>query len=295
MRVDINLDEDQWVISSDFVDFKRDSDSALIVRFWEAGVQVQLAAGATGEFAIKRENEYDSEPLVRATAWDLVEGDDPHYVFSPSFSGVDLAALLGSGDDDVSNDEDFLIAHAEIKWLADGKKRRTNTNPVRIWNGIIKDTDGSPDLEPTPSDTWVAHGISQTIDSEGQSRARANIDAESPAGAQAKADQAQTNAIGSAVSTALAEIGSHNAAEDSHPDLRALITAAQTTADGASGAASTNQSDIVTINNLLANPEALANAMGLTSFADITAANASLSIGTPYFDQSLNRPNISTA
>ena len=80
-------------------------------------------------------------------------------------------------------------------------------------------------------------------------------DVETVAGAQAKADQAQANAIGSAVSTALAQIGSHDAAEDSHTDLRALISAAQTAADGASGSASANQSSIVALQALLASDD----------------------------------------
>lgn len=161
MLADIDLDlNDRWVSGPGtkdavrLVQFKRDTSSDLRVRFWSAGVQVELDEDAVGTFGIKKKGEYDSNALVLAEEWVKTgEGATTVYTFYPEFDGAALAALLGSGDDDVENDEDDLLGMCEVKWIVGGKKRRSQTVDALIDNDVLKDGDGGP---PSSSRLWAA-------------------------------------------------------------------------------------------------------------------------------------------
>ncbi|MES2923678.1 MAG: hypothetical protein V4819_19140, partial [Verrucomicrobiota bacterium] len=160
MRIDIDLDQNDRIISSPgvkdavrLIQFKRDTDGELTVRFWRRGVQTELAEDAAGFFGVKPAGEFDGELLVYSDEWTLTgEGDAAVYTFTPAFNGAALAALLGSGDGDVENDESSIMAMLEIKWVADGKKHRTQTVDVQIFNDVLKDIDMGPDVAPR----WAA-------------------------------------------------------------------------------------------------------------------------------------------
>lgn len=160
MRVDIDLDLNDRMVSGPgykdevrLLQFKRDTSAELEVRFWSAGVQTELPAGAAGSFGIKKKGEYDGVALVLASSWTKTgTGSATVYTFAPAFNGVALAALLGSGDDDVENDEDNYLGMCEIKWIADGRKHRTQTVDTLIDNDVLKDTDGVP---PAAGPIWA--------------------------------------------------------------------------------------------------------------------------------------------
>jgi hypothetical protein len=160
MRIDIDLTDDRIVSSPGVRDairllqFKRDTDGELAVRFWDSGVQVALAGDAVGFFGIKPAGEFDGALLVYANEWTKTgTGATTVYTFTPAFNGVALTDLLGSGDEDVENDETSILAMLEIKWIADGKKHRTQTVDTRIYNDVLKDLDGLPSAFPV---LWAA-------------------------------------------------------------------------------------------------------------------------------------------
>ena len=164
MRIDIDLDDDRIVSSPGvkspvtLLQFKRDTSAELQVRFWSAGIQTALPAGAAGKFGIKPVSQYDTTPLVAADAWTLTgSGATAVYTFAPDFNGASLAALLGSGDGNTANDLDSVAGILEIFWLADGKRHRTQTVPVIIANDVIKDSDATPLTLATPSVWLEAH------------------------------------------------------------------------------------------------------------------------------------------
>lgn len=161
MRIDIDLDDDRIVSSPGvrdavrLVQFKRDTSAELQVRFYRGGVQTELPAGASGKFGVKPAGQYDAEALVFAESWiQSGTGNNAVYNFSPAFDGAALAALLGSGDNDATNDEDYIVGMLEIKWTAEGKKHRTQTVETWILNDVLKDTDGTPLALPTPEE-WL--------------------------------------------------------------------------------------------------------------------------------------------
>ncbi|MEO5712155.1 MAG: hypothetical protein ABIT37_01595 [Luteolibacter sp.] len=161
MPLDIDLDYNDRIVSGAgtkdklaLLEFKRDTSGEIPVRFWRAGIQVELADGAVGFCGIKPRGEYDADPLVYAGEWTKTgTGDTTLYTFYPEFDGVALAALLGSGNDDVSDDVPVITGMFEIKWVADGKKHRTQSVDTLIYNDILKDPDGTPSAFPA---LWAA-------------------------------------------------------------------------------------------------------------------------------------------
>jgi len=161
MRIDIDLDDNRMISSPGVKDaraqlvFKNATDSDLTVRFWRAGVVVELAEGATGEFGIKASGKYDGELLVSATSWTKAgTGADTTYAFAPNFNTEPLADLLFSGDADAENDVESIVAMAEIMWVSDSKKGRTQTVETIISNDVLKDSDGTPLALETPEE-WL--------------------------------------------------------------------------------------------------------------------------------------------
>jgi hypothetical protein len=162
MRIDIDLDTNVWLAGPSLkygiqeVPFKRDTASILEVRFWRSGAIVELDAGAAGKFGIKTAGEYDSTPLAQALSWTKVgTEEDTVYQFAPTLDSEALAAALGHGNGETDDDLASIEAMAEILWIVDGKKYRTQTVPVRIANDILKDEDGTPLALPTPEE-WLA-------------------------------------------------------------------------------------------------------------------------------------------
>ncbi len=186
MLADIDLDlNNRWVSGpgtkdeARLVEFKRDTSGEIRVRFWSGGIQTELAEDAEGTFGIKTKGEYDAAPLVFADFWTKTgAGATTVYTFYPEFTGAALAALLGSGDADIGNDEDSHLGMCEIKWIADGKKHRTPTIDALIANDVNKDEDGTPSSVPTPDAEWVAHGHVQTLTAPQKLQARENIGSE---------------------------------------------------------------------------------------------------------------------
>ena len=95
MRIDIDLDDDRIVSSPGvkspvtLLTFKRDTSAEIQVRFWSAGIQTELPAGATGKFGIKPTGEYDTTPLVSALDWTLTgAAETAVYTFTPDFNGA---------------------------------------------------------------------------------------------------------------------------------------------------------------------------------------------------------------
>jgi hypothetical protein len=152
MWIDIDLDQSDLIISGPGVRdearlfrFKRDTDGELAVRFWRSGVQVELAEDAVGYFGIKPAGEFDGDLLVYADEWTKTgTADETVYTFTPEFNGVALKNLLGLGDGDVENDIASIMAMLEIKWVADGKKHRTQTVDTEIFPEVLQDLDGLP-------------------------------------------------------------------------------------------------------------------------------------------------------
>jgi hypothetical protein len=165
MRIDIDLDTNVWLAAPGLkygiqeVAFKRDTSAVLEVRFQRAGVVVELAAGATGEFGIKADGEYDGDLLVSATSWTKVgTGTETVYQFAPALNSEALATALGHGNGDTSDDLASILAMAEVLWIVDSKKYRTQTVPARIGNDILKDEDETPLALPTPEE-WLAERV----------------------------------------------------------------------------------------------------------------------------------------
>ena len=163
MLLDIDLDLNDRLISGPgvkdklpLVEFKRDTNGRIDVRFWSRSLQVELSSDAAGECGIKPAGEYDADPLVQSTSWTKTgTGATTIYTFFPVINGVALTDLLGSGDADTSNDLPLIVGMFEIKWIADSKKHRTQTVPATIDNDVLKDTDGTPLALPTPEE-WLA-------------------------------------------------------------------------------------------------------------------------------------------
>lgn len=73
------------------------------------------------------------------------------------------------------------------------------------------------------------------------------------------------------------------------------VQATCTILEDLSGNTPASQTPLPTYLTTTTSAEALANQLGLTSYADLTAANAALAPGVPYYDVALARINISTA
>lgn len=163
MLVDIDLDFGNKIVTGpgtrtllSNLTFKRDTADEIRVRFWSGSpaVQTELATGAAGKFAVKPLGQYDADAVVLAESWTKEgTGSDTVYVFEPDFNGATLADLLNAGDDSGANDEDYVECMAEIRWVIDSKKRRTQTVNATVYHEVIKDDDGAPSLLPT---LWAA-------------------------------------------------------------------------------------------------------------------------------------------
>lgn len=153
MLVDIDLDRGDTIVTGpgtneplSLISFKRDTSSEVIVRFWKAGIQTELASGAVGELGIKPDGKYDGDLLVYAGSWVKTgTGATTVYTFTPALNGSALATLLGRGDaPNTTNDKVSIPAMFEIKWVAESKKHRTQTVPCIIHNDVIDDDPGEP-------------------------------------------------------------------------------------------------------------------------------------------------------
>jgi hypothetical protein len=160
MWIDIDLADDRMISSVGvrdpvrLLEFKRDTSAEINVRFWLAGIRQELAVDAAGEIGIKPAGEYDGELLVYAGEWVKTGTEtDTFYTFTPAFDGAAITAQLGSGDGNTENDEVSVTGMLEIKWIAEGKKHRTQTVQAIVSNDVLKDGD----VTPTPIVTlWAA-------------------------------------------------------------------------------------------------------------------------------------------
>ncbi len=157
------------------------AETRVEVVFHRDSAAVSLPEGAAGRICLKELGKYDSSPLAYAEGWTLEgAGTTPVYVFQLNLNGVELLALLNSGDGDPDNDSAWVDLMLEIEWTASGSVHKTQNTPrVRIHHPVLHDYDGTPIPMPTV-DEWldarsIRHDIIQDISAEGKARARENF------------------------------------------------------------------------------------------------------------------------
>ena len=142
--------------------FKRGDSARIEVQFFRGVTPLQLTAGATGKFALKELNKYDSDPVVSGN-WTLEgAGALALYVFSPNFNTEALNDLLFHGDADEDNDVASVVLMGEIEWIVGAAIYSTRTVRVIVDNDVIKDTDGTPLAVETPIDWLGARLMTRT-------------------------------------------------------------------------------------------------------------------------------------
>jgi hypothetical protein len=162
MLCDIDLDLNSRIVAGPGVrealsryEFKRDTATDFRVRFWRNGIVVELDPDAAGQMGLKPFGKYDAAPLVLAESWEKSgEGEETLYTFYPEFNGEALALLLGADDGNPNNDLDFVRCMLEIKWLAAGKKGRTQTVESIVYHDVLKDDENTPARLPDPAQ-WM--------------------------------------------------------------------------------------------------------------------------------------------
>lgn len=122
------------------------AETRVEVVFHRDSAAVSLPEGAAGRICLKELGKYDSSPLAYAEGWTLEgAGATAIYVFQLNLNGVDLLALLNSGDGDPDNDSAWVDLMLEIEWTASGSVHKTQNTPrVRIHHPVIHDYDGTP-------------------------------------------------------------------------------------------------------------------------------------------------------
>jgi hypothetical protein len=178
MRLYIDLDSNAFVSDPAFksrvpsVDFKRGDASEVVLSFVSGNTVTPLVSGALVEFGIKKKADYSGDFLVFSDEYILAASS---YVLNPSFNTDTLNALLSSN---ATGSIDTIL---EVTFSEDDGStwKSSNTITARIFNDVIKGSEGTPTELPSPDDWLNARAVrydeGQELTTEQQEQARSNI------------------------------------------------------------------------------------------------------------------------
>lgn len=129
------------------LNFKRTLQATLEVQFVQNSTIVEVPSGATGIFGIKEIGKYDADYAVAALSWVKTgTGSSAVYTFLLSFINDDLNDLFNV-DSNLTNDVESIQFMAELQWMFDGLRHKSQTITVTIFNDINR---GGEDVPITP-------------------------------------------------------------------------------------------------------------------------------------------------
>jgi len=163
---------------------------------------VTLASGASIKLMIKEDGEFDADPLAWATGWAEPGDGEYGYTAAVDFNTVPLNDLLNH-DGMEGNDLRWVDTMLEVSFSEGGGAwLSTDTLVARIFNDVVKGTEGAPTEMPEPEEwlngayatgTWtvqdvdgdwsVSVGVDRTISNTGADYASANEKADAIAAA----------------------------------------------------------------------------------------------------------------
>lgn len=289
----------------------------------ESAATYRLANPSTVKIGVKADGKFDGAVLATGSTSSYPATDADPYVIEVPFTGTGIEDLLNSGDADEDNDVAFIDAMFEVEWTEDaGTTYNSTIDPVgcRIHNDVNKTGDASPDAVPSPDDDWVAHGHAQSLTSGQQAQAQTNLglgdaatrtSSEGGNGASDNGKVIRFNSSGGFSATASsgsAIIARANAAGaaalSGTADLaNGYAVAANTAATGAyaiycydytNGEIFSIKGSGAVVLGATVKTNLLA-ALGIPTYADLTAANAALNAGDIYFDTALGVLRSATA
>jgi len=117
------------------------------------GAVAALSGSPSGKFYLKESGKFDASVVAAAESWTITgSGDSTLYTFTIDMNTEELAALLASNGNP-SDDVPQVDVMGAFYW-DDGTAKESLTFTVRVFNNVVKGTEGSP----TPAMTTVYIG-----------------------------------------------------------------------------------------------------------------------------------------
>lgn len=124
------------------VEFKLSDNYKIEVIFCRGSAIEELAGSATGILGLKADRDYDGDFVAVAESWTKTGTDeDTVYTFALDLNTEPLAELLGSGS---ATDLNYVDAMLELEFLIGDDVTSSQTLIARIFNDVIKGTEGTP-------------------------------------------------------------------------------------------------------------------------------------------------------
>jgi hypothetical protein len=138
---------------------------------------VNQPTGTKVSVMLKPKGKFDATtPLASAVSTANPTAGNP-YVMGLNLNTVALNAYMAVDAND-ANDLESVEVEFEVSWTSDNwitKGATTDLIRATVNRDVRAGTEASPALDPSPNDTWVAHGHPQSLTLEQQQQARDNI------------------------------------------------------------------------------------------------------------------------
>lgn len=133
--------------------FKRSLTARLEIQFTRNGIVEELPLNSTGIFGMKTQGKYDADYIVADLAWvKSGTGESTVYTFGFSFVNTELDDQFNV-DVDLTNDVAVVTLMAELEWIVDGFRHKSQTLQVIIANDVNRGGESIPQLP------RLAHGV----------------------------------------------------------------------------------------------------------------------------------------
>lgn len=183
MRLYFDLDRRRFVsapgsndtLSS--IEFKLSDSLPIAITCCRSLATVQAAVGATGILGIKDALDYDGDFLAADLEWVLTgTGDTALYTFDLNLNTVPLVALLAAAQ---LAGKDYVLTMLELQITEGTNITSSNTVIAKIWNDVIKGTEGTP-VEMPDAEDWLSaralrYDTEQTLTAPQRAQALSNL------------------------------------------------------------------------------------------------------------------------
>ena len=183
MRLYFDLDRRRFVsapgsndtLSS--IEFKLSDSLPIAITCCRSLATVQAAVGATGILGIKDALDYDGDFLASDLEWVLTgTGDTALYTFDLNLNTVPLVALLAAAQ---LAGKDYVLTMLELQITEGTNITSSNTVIAKIWNDVIKGTEGTP-VEMPDAEDWLSaralrYDTEQTLTAPHRAQALSNL------------------------------------------------------------------------------------------------------------------------
>lgn len=137
----------------DAIRVKHGSDNIIDFIYTENGIQGAIPGVPIFKISIKAAGKYDSAPLTSAlsSAFETIgSGSEIRYRCRINVNVLAVRTALGIDSDD-TNDIPEFEAHADLRWVSEGRTTITRTFRVLIENNVTRDEDSSPPPDEIPN------------------------------------------------------------------------------------------------------------------------------------------------